>query len=484
MEFKIGDKVYLKPQYCSYQRKEFVYESLSDIKNKQFTICENCGGNRYYLEGISGLIPDTMLSTEEAYSKISLKPKDFLNFVYDKHNSSFCNDECEFLPYIKPFLRKYFKNDIVNHSDVRNILTDSIYFFCTHPQMKLKVLGQYTVKLPSSNLISGCLDNKWGYGEILECYLKECTLDAWDAIRINSIDNKQLGYYLSNINTFILCDLTHHESGFDFIYKIIDYFEKSEQFNFLKLPESEIKSIEADTINVTIGADPEFEIVDKTNELVVSASSFEFLKNSSTGPIGLDGSGDQMELRPSSTPINDLDNFVDGMKNLFSEVNQNIGDKYEVTTKGDSFPLGGHFHIGIGDKYAFTNVPGDLIYLLDYFLGEFFVKGMNPSRTTRGYGKLSSFHIKPHGFEYRTPPSECFANPRIMKVCSKIVANVANGYLKGNTFNLSKTKYKATDYELKKYARLTDADIIYFKHFIDNHNKIVGDAVLAAWVKE
>jgi len=120
--------------------------------------------------------------------------------------------------------------------------------------------------------------------------------------------------------------------------------------------------------------------------------------------------------------------------------------------------------------------------LLDYFLGLPF---WNVSGKARGsYKKISCVVNQEWGFEYKSTPSACFANPKITGICVKILSKVVKDYFAGKDFTIHKER-DVSNTQLRKYAGLDTEEITYFRQFLDTFSKTsYKENILAAWVKE
>jgi hypothetical protein len=174
---------------------------------------------------------------------------------------------------------------------------------------------------------------------------------------------------------------------------------------------------------ITVGADPEF-LVTNSNSC---CDNVDFLKSSgSYGSIGMDHGGSVGEFRPApGTPAQVTENI----KKMFHVIknNRNLGSRKIVAGGGQKYghPIGGHIHFGgiiFGHEYYSStrqsnrgrirplsinmqNNEHKLIAMLDYYLGRRLKKVDGGARSGSQYGRLSDVETKPHGFEYRTPPS-------------------------------------------------------------------------------
>lgn len=113
---------------------------------------------------------------------------------------------------------------------------------------------------------------------------------------------------------------------------------------------------------VTLGADPEFEVIVRGR--VVSASDIlgENIELPE-GEIGVDGAGWPLELRPE--PSINARGLVRNVARLLVAVPKALGGI--PSTVGEAYAIGGHIHVGLG------NAPVDeraLVRTLDEAIGD------------------------------------------------------------------------------------------------------------------
>ena len=146
---------------------------------------------------------------------------------------------------------------------------------------------------------------------------------------------------------------------------------------------------------LTIGCDPE--LVCRRNGRFTSAR--DYFKFSSS--MGLDGNEEIAEIRPgySTSPV-DLTAKIRTVLEYGHEQNPDL--EFYAGHYVDSYPIGGHIHLGV-------EASNDIIDGLDIVLSslsniiddnEQVIK-----RRETGYGKKKAFNNKLYGLEYRTPGS-------------------------------------------------------------------------------
>lgn len=281
------------------------------------------------------------------------------------------------------------------------------------------------------------------------------------AIRI-LVSGRFAGHYLPTINTLVLTDWTHDNACLQVFNAL--WPQLIEKLH-LKIPD---ESARFKTVSeVTVGCDPEFELFDRYGDVVTAD---EIVDYDCESQIGTDGSGDQIEFRPTpGNPIKVTQNF----KKLVREFKEDLGNRFDLTDRGDCYPLGGHIHVGIG----FRMTPdSNLLTLLDDFVGEPSMKLSGDAR--KEYRRLGAYRPQPHGFEYRTPPAALFQNPAITCITLRLVGNLAKNYLNGEVFEYDSGKLTLEDY--MKYGILTKNQAKYFMKFCGNGYK-PAQSIVVSW---
>ena len=220
-------------------------------------------------------------------------------------------------------------------------------------------------------------------------------------------------------------------------------------------------------INVIVGADPEFEAV-LPDGTIVSANRY--VDGRTSSPIGVDGAGDQVELRPE--PGNPRE-VVNNLRSLFEE----FATLYNMhlSVEGDNYPLGGHIHIGVGKEFCPTS---DLLGLLDDFLGK---PMLEHSGFARGcYKALGTYEPKPWGFEYRPLPASFFLKPEITRIVLKVAHNLVYRYVNGSKNMKYNCPPQKKDY--LRLAKLTEREYGVLRDFIEGYCKIKNRFATSFWL--
>lgn len=178
-----------------------------------------------------------------------------------------------------------------------------------------------------------------------------------------------------------------------------------------------------------LGADPEFEIVvrrptsyEEEEGDVICAQSL-IRDGNCHAEIGVDGSGDPMELRPK--PASTPKAFVKNVGKLIRKFHKKYPN-HKLSVEGETYALGGHIHFGVRRYYE---PSAALLAMFDIAIGEEATDKSGGARAG-SYGDLSDYSTNAHGFEYRTCSATIFAKPRYLEVVTKLLQGILRDYLK------------------------------------------------------
>jgi hypothetical protein len=336
-------------------------------------------------------------------------------------------------PYIRRTWRRYaytFGRQTVNVESIPPPVTREFAPMTCY--IGVQVINAPAVKKTSSILELGRMGRD--RGGIIKWYRPKTTRSMKsEECRIYRFGNKTKAMYYPKNQTLVMAWMGYGYRTYAAVEVIMDRIRG--EFNPVgidTLPPQEIPHI-----TLTIGADPEFEILDAHG--VVIHPNAALYPNRSVSAIGIDGAGSQLELRPTAGTI---ETVVGSITTLMKAV------KHRLSTIGDKYPLGGHIHIGYGFRYR---PPEELLWLLDQYLG---MPTCELSGTARGYYKgMGNIEDKPHGFEYRTPPAAIFESPRFTELSMKIALNVCERYANCESFFVR--QYGVAKDEYVNYGVLT-----------------------------
>lgn len=230
---------------------------------------------------------------------------------------------------------------------------------------------------------------------------------------------------------------------------------------------------------ITFGCDPEFEVVyggEPINLRYNNPHHFTSGRRGLRTQIGVDGAGAPLEIRP--LPGKNETEIISNLQVLFKRIEKKNAS---LSVLGNSFAIGGHIHIGIGQRWC---PETQFLQLLDYFIGKDF---MELSGNARGhYAQLSAYEIKPYGFEYRTPSAAVFANPQICSIVFKIVRNLTKTYFESQEIEIENDfNGKATNNDLRLIGGLNDLEVAYYRNFIKSFKITTNytESIIGAWVE-
>lgn len=280
------------------------------------------------------------------------------------------------------------------------------------------------------------------------------------------INNRLAGYYIPNKNSWLVGHWTWHRHYIEIILahvfpQFVELLGIGPNEHSIAAERS-VKTVER--ITVSVGADPEFELI-KDNE-VINASTLG-IRNSLSTDIGQDGSSSQIELRPRPGSPAAVTRNIKKLVSKFA--NQFPG--YDLSDEGARYPLGGHIHVGLGYQ---VDVNPDLVKILDDFIGK---PTINLSGDARGsYKSLGAWRKQPHGFEYRTTPASIFQDATMTYVTFRLIKNLCEKF-----FNQEEIKYsdKPTVQDYVTVGGLTDKQAKYFRSFCKGYKP--AKSMLASW---
>jgi len=131
-------------------------------------------------------------------------------------------------------------------------------------------------------------------------------------------------------------------------------------------------------VRVTLGADPEFELV-VCGEVVGASRVLREDIRLPWGDIGVDGAGYPLELRP--VPSESPRTLVVNVGQLLMAIPKVVGGY--PSTMCEAHPIGGHVHVGNVMEKDYERV----VYALDDSLGDIFYDLSPGIRIRHGYGR-------------------------------------------------------------------------------------------------
>ncbi|MFZ8859407.1 MAG: putative amidoligase domain-containing protein [Thermocrinis sp.] len=174
-------------------------------------------------------------------------------------------------------------------------------------------------------------------------------------------------------------------------------------------------------VPLTLGGDPEFELVDpRSGEIIPAGRVPLFVEGGLSGQIGLDKEYPIAEFRPA--PAYSPEEYASNFLALVERVRE---EGVLLCTKGDFYPLGGHIHIGSSDYRVIKllkNEAQSFVRVLDDFVGRVLLPTSGKGRG--GYYSLFAYKYQPYGWEYRTPPASYYADLEMVRIVFKLVRNL------------------------------------------------------------
>lgn len=249
-----------------------------------------------------------------------------------------------------------------------------------------------------------------------------------DHSMVISIKNEKydrvIGEFCPSKKILSASDWSHDDTKVSFISDILSYLKDA---NLLS-----IKIITKKKPVITLGADPEFEYIDSDTDKILHCREIgiqdrvPMREGSSTGRIGIDGSGQQRELRPepASTPEELITNFE-------KLIQAGLDEKWSL--KSEKYPCGGHIHLGgVEESREFGKLLDHYLYPLDAL--------NSAARKRSGYGAWGSndsVRKQDWGMEYRSPPVGWLASKELAMITLKIVKLAAEKHFGGDDVELT-----------------------------------------------
>ena len=351
---------------------------------------------------------------------------------------SFIRRYAQKFPYVRLF---------ANHCTALLDLPFSVYIYAENNGISLRPFALIDIHID---------DEFFNHVSIFHDWTNNFTgFEIVDTIKIK-INGIFVGHYLPKHKILLLTDFTHKYDNLKYAYKALKAIVKvlgidSNWPNYKIEKKTKNPKVK---IDITLGCDPEFMI--RRNTWVRARDVYDSLEN----PIGCDGAGTQLELRPD--PSSNPRIVISNIKRLLKRV-RNDGFDVQIA---DEAPLGGHIHVGFkfGTKVKPVTPSYPLLTAYDDFLG----KRTNKLCYREGYGELSNFETKDWGFEYRTPSAAIFAHPEIARISMKIIKNLTKLATKGKQIEYNDPP---TEEDYVRVAKLTKKEAAMFLEFVNNPPK-------------
>lgn len=222
------------------------------------------------------------------------------------------------------------------------------------------------------------------------------------------------------------------------------------------------------TKKLTIGADPEFALVNPLTHLLVSAQSVFTPRYSE---FGLDGNTTTAELRPAPS-VNPL-KMVENIYNILDMAKKEYPQVFRLNLQASNINamVGGHLHFGhplfLDSNSKRSGAAIALDGLLAPLVATVEIPDHRQARLNSNYGKLGDYRPANWGFEYRTPAS-WLANRRL----SEAVA--ALGYAIVNEFVRLNGQFRPDVFKLIPYSEFKE---IHDRNFMGAIRRFIPDMV-------
>ncbi|HDL15980.1 MAG TPA: hypothetical protein ENH28_07510 [Euryarchaeota archaeon] len=351
------------------------------------------------------------------------------------HGSHYTDADREVIEVIEASKKFFIRGE--NHGSSNLLSPNTIFTYCGFPSDSLSVScracgrDSVTLNVSSEGISQGGAFNV----QSMPHFCVQILTDALD-----DAEGKQ-AEYCPKFNILVGGDWFHIGDTV-FFYRVMEELQSEGLYSM-----SDKKMIFGSLDRVTLGCDPELEIISSDGNV----RSADGVLGRHEGEIGTDGSGGQVELRPS--PCEKPTELVKGIRNLLQEADLKIGTNC-LSLKGERYSLGGHIHVG-----GIKSNQNQIVYMLDDFLGNVFNGVRYTRRDSEGYGHIHEFRDKEHGIEYRTPSSMWLISPRFAKITLKIVKNLVEKLLKDG-----KVEYNNPPQE-KDYVGVAGITSLEYKYF-------------------
>jgi hypothetical protein len=216
---------------------------------------------------------------------------------------------------------------------------------------------------------------------------------------------------------------------------------------------------------VLLGGDPEFEVVDVEEGEIIPAYRVDVFDEGGDIPsskVGTDGNDSIAELRPD--PCKTPEGYVREFRSILKFIKKKA-PWIDLSVEGNTYPLGGHIHVGAHEELArrvLKEKARVFIEALDDFVGKVLLPTSGDARGR--YAALSAYEIKPHGWEYRTPPASIYGDLEVLRITYKLVKGLVEKLLRGEKLFYEVEKGDIPPFE-KYLAFLTEEEARYFLDF-------------------
>jgi hypothetical protein len=215
-------------------------------------------------------------------------------------------------------------------------------------------------------------------------------------------------------------------------------------------------------VSITLGGAPEFEVV--VNGETYKAYDFLVFRNvNPTSPIGVNWDSPEfstLAIRP--TPTTSPKAYVRRFMSLVEKV---VRKGFTLSVAGNTYPLGANIRIGSPDKNTVQVLQDEVenfIEVLEDFIGKVLLP--TSGRARGSHTSLVAYELIRGGWEYRTPPSSIYADPKMVRITYKLIRGIVESLLK--TGEISYETFADGRAAREEYYRfLTPQETEYFLSF-------------------
>jgi hypothetical protein len=180
---------------------------------------------------------------------------------------------------------------------------------------------------------------------------------------------------------------------------------------------------------VTVGADPEFELVSPNGRIVRAGHRLSNVGGTGQNvEIGVDGAGSQIEFRPAAAtfPIGIVTKFKSLLERFSTQ-----HPRHSLSWAGNHYPLGGHIHVGNSQLHDALDMNRSarerLCEVLDDFI-EAKVRSLNGGARYQ-YAGRGHIRMQDWGIEYRGCAAGVFASPAMTRVTIRLVKGLVINFM-------------------------------------------------------
>jgi len=319
-----------------------------------------------------------------------------------------------------------------------------------HPVVKLLMASPTKVMKKNGVFLNCTLPQEKDYKDLPVEVFK-------DVIFMDEASRKEVGWYNKRANIVWMSDIFHFlDNSKNLIPAITDSIIEYNRYG--RLPEV-----------LTIGADPEFEIIGEGNTFVEAHSLFG--DNGCSQEIGYDGHSSTGEIRPK--PDRSPLGLTRNIKRLIRKMNGRrvMGDNQAWVGGGIHVTTGGHIHFGM--KGADQTLK-DLLYdmVAEYVLAFQTDRRRQGEQCNWAKGQTGNMREQPHGCEWRPLPS-FIVNEEITACVLSTTYAIAKSWKYHNYKNTTRPITEDMYRQIPLYSAYKDQIETFIKLFVKKEKEVV-----------